>query len=813
MIDGSSWRIALLAMVLIAPTVAAAPPAPILTSPSSTDGQEISDLALDPTGQFAMAVVVADTQNVGGGILGSGSPVGPSKPDVYTCDFAPVTSSASAQSCIAARHRNDPTTGTLAQSVAATSFRPLGSSGITARYAVGGPTTKVSFWSSTEQSSRWEANVPGEQPVINVSITPNGTRLIAATDAAIGASSRLFVYDTAQTSGLLKWEFNLTDAEGQRNGVRVRDMEHPRTGRYLVVGTSPSSGSTNGALLFFDAHDDARPSAPAGKAAVAGSVTDVEVSHNGNALVVGTSTAIYYFELPHGLPDPQRLPWSRSPSAAGASAVAISGDGERFAAAFGETIHFYRHINDSRIAEEIGQGYATGAPVADLAFDRSGRLLVAVSGNKVFGFAANQTSPIWSFDATQASNGGLDGPLRKVELSEGADRLVVAGKTKIMPYQTRAAATLASTGNTTITGIPGTSIRETLRVTNTGSIEDEFSFRVTRPVGWTGANPEPVALLPDGPTHDGSRLVNMTIEVPPGHEPGRFPVTIDVFSSAMRNASRTNDERIATLQLNLVVPRSVSIAIEPGEERFNMVKGGEKVLPVTFRNTGNAGGLVNLSVQQEVTRGSPWNARLEETQLDLGAGNEQTVNLVIEAPADGASGDRNTLTIVAREGAYESKRSVTAYIEPEFGAELTANNETLEFTQRAPRVISIDVHNTGNTDDVYNLSYQVSEGSASEWKITLGAETVEVPRGQTRKVGVTVEPLVATPQTATLTIRAASQGSLGGDEGSVGIGLLYREPDREEDDNSFIPGPSPALVLAVIALAGIVRRATGGRRG
>lgn len=806
MIDGSSWRVAILVAALVLPTAIAAAPSPILTSPSGTEGQPLVDLAMDPSGQYVGAVVVADTAAVN---QLPGIPVSQTKPDVYLCDFGAVTSSSSAQSCVAGRHRDEASsTDRLQQSIAVTSYRPAGTSGLTARYAVGGPGDRIGFWSSTEQSARWETTLPGDDPVLNVSISPNGTRLIAVTDAAIGRGSVLYVYDTAGTNGALKWQFNLTNSEGQANGVRVRDMDHSRTGRYLAVGTTPGSNGGSASVIFLDIHADTRPTTPAGRTAVQGSVWDIELSDNGDALVVGTSTSVYYYPLASGLPSSELLPWSRNPSAEGATSVTISGDGTRFAAASGETIHFYRHINDSRVAEEIGQGYNAGAPVSDLAYDRTGRLLVAIAGNKVFGFAANQTSPIWSFDATSPATGALDGPLTKVAVNDGGERFVVAGRTKIMPYATSAAATLAPVTSGTIEARPGSTVRVDYRITNTGSLEDEFQFRATVPVGWPSASaPAHVALLPDA-----SAVVSLNVTVPEGHQPGTFRVTLDAHAASLRNASR--ESRVASADVDLRVPRAVALTIEPGEERFEIPKGNAFTLPVTIRNTGNAGGLVNLSADQSLSRGSPWSLVYERDQVEIGAGNEVTVNLVIDAPTDGASGDRNLITLVAREGAYEVERVVTAYIEPEFGVELSYGNETgsLEFTGRAPQTISIAVRNSGNTDDAYNLTHEISGSAVNDWTVTISRPQIDVQRGQTRNVGITVTPNVAEPRAASLVIRAVSQNSLDAEEGSVAINLVYRAPDPEEDDGSFIPGPSTALVVAFVALAALGARLRGGRR-
>lgn len=805
MIDGSLRRVALVTLVLVFPVAFAAGPTPNLTSPSSTDGQEVTDLAFDPTGQYAMAVVAVDTGvAIPGNPLGGTSPVA-NKADVFPCDFGPVSTPNAAKSCISARHAATPTsTQSVLQSVSATSFAVSG--GLTARFAVGGPAELVSLWSSTEQAPRWSRNVPGQQngdntvrqDVVNVSIAPDATRIAAVTEGEIGGTPRVVVYDG---TGALQWEYNLTDADGAKTGLVPGAVTHSRDGRFLFVGLG--SSANRGTLLTFDAKG-AKPSALSAlqPQALSGSVRDIAVSDNASAVAVGTSSGVYYFRIVGGQ---LQVPFYREPSADGVQAVALSRDGERFAAASGRQVHFYRHTGTTAVAEAIGS-YATASHVADVAYDATGRLLVAAAGERVYGFTPGRTEPLWSFDATSGS-AGLDAPLRKVAVSEGAERIVVAGRTKIMPYLTATAASLALVGDATRTAIPGTVVTVPFRVQNTGSLEDEFRFRAEGPVGWTARPPDPVALLPDG-----SALVNVTIEVPAGHAPGSFPLTLEAHSSALQNQSRTS--LVASARTTLAVPRSVSLVLTPAEERFELPKQGEKIVPITIRNVGNAGGLVNLTIEQLPNRGDRWEVRLAEAQVNVDAAGERTVDLTVLAPTDGLSGDSNLITIVAREGSHEARRNVTAYVEPEFGAELIPlTPDTLEFTGRAAQTITVAVRNTGNTDDEYNITATVSGSAASDWRVTVHQEKLSVPRGGNRTVTITITPNVAEPRSATLTLRAISQGDFQGKEATRTLGLEAKPVEPTPPDEDGIPAAGALVALGgALGAAVVLRRTRGGRR-
>lgn len=793
MLDDSfaRWIIVGLVASLVVPGVLAAPPATNLETAASTDGQDITGLALDPTGQYVVAVV-----NMGPTKL---LPLPGQTPqrDIYSCDFGAVSSVNRGVGCAGINHANG-YSSTSTGSAQAVDY--MFNSTFGGRFAVAGPGTTISMWSGLESNPRWETNTSTGNTALNVSISPSATRVVAgvapANPSAAG-SIEVYAGGAGSTGQSPLWTWPLDDA-------RPTSMDFARTGKFLAVGT------TKGVIFLNPDGPQPQTLAATHPVDTGAAVRQLAVARDGQAVAAATARGVYFIPMfTNGTP--QELRWSRD-LAGGAQRVALSLDGERFAAASGTKIYFYRHLNTGNVAEQAGEPYDTGSPVGDLAYDATGSLLVAVSGSRVYGFGPDDSAPAWSFDATTTSRGALDAPLRKVVVSDGGERIVVAGKTKFMPYRTTATATASFLDVDRAAVKPGETARFTFTVTNTGSIADNYTFLANFPVGWNGAGPDTVTLGPDK-----TATLNLTVDVPAGQSPGVYSVSVQIRSQYLATHGATN-AAVAGPAHNFTIPRSVVLNVTTLEERIPQLRaGGEQTVPVTIRNRGNAEGVVNLTVDQLLTRGSSWNVYFTTPQVRIPGGAERIVNMVITAPNDAASGDRNDITIIAREGPIgqvansEARRLVTVYVDPKFGAELTAPNSSYEFAPGELRSILVKVLNTGNTDDVYNITTTVTpSGVVNDWRVSVDKTNVTIPRGESRTITVGVRPGVSDPREASLVVKAISKGSGESESSATTIALLPKQATTTPE-TSLIPAPGLGIVLALVGLAAVaVRR--GGRR-
>lgn len=793
MLDGSFWRTALIAILLLAPVAAAAPPAKNLDAPTSLEGQDLTDFALDSTGQFGMAVVALSAK-----IPGTLLTPPDAKRDVYPCNFGPATTPTSGQPCRGLNHGTS-VSGTpgAGQSVDATSYPSTG--GVAARYAVGGPGPTISLWSHSQDTALWTKSVGDNFVVVNVSVAPEGKRVAAGlSPSSMTGGGRIAVFDGA--SGNLLWDYNLTESGV---GVRPTSLDWSRSGGILAVGTS------SGVFLFQG--DGTRPTSAPGGITSTGLVHKVVLSEDGSTLAVAAANGVFYAHLRREggkvLADASSV-YNRQFNDGAATDVAMSLDGARFAAVSGNKIHFFARNNTAVLAEPVGDAFDAGAKVADITYDAKGSLLVAIAGDNVYGFGRSRNAPIWSFTATKPELGALDGPLRKVAVSDGAERVVVAGKTKLMVYGSvvNARGVLASpSGATTIA--PATEFPLTLTVTNTGSLPDNYTLVVNSPVGWSTSGVPTLSLDPEQ-----SGQVNFTVAAPAGQTPGSFGVEVRIRSQAQLAATGRSDVWVAGAAYNLTVPRSVALVVEVEDEKIELRQGGDFTLPLKIRNQGNAEGVVNLSATQETTRGASWDIRFSSPQLRIRAGESVDLSMLITAPADGASGERNIITVHAKEGTtVDAKKEIIAYVDPIFGAELRTTNTTLTFAPGDIRTVSVTIQNVGNTEDVYNLTQLLTPvGATNDWRVTLDREQVTIPRGETRTVGVTVKPAVSEPRDATLTLRTQSQSDPEKREDTLVLTLLAAAPEPTDDDDRLLPLPAPLWIVALVAAVALLRR--GGRQ-
>lgn len=813
MFDGRLIRTAtVLALLLFVPAASAAVPASDRPTADGTDGQDITDMGADPTGQFVAAVVAFDAAKTSAPVLpiGGGTTTNNHK-DVYICDYGTYRNQGGT-SCRGLKHSLAPLetpTPNAPQRVAVTYVDAGGRAGL---YAVVGPDSKISLWSHGSDTALWStmaANLgTSSQLALNVTLSRDATRVVvgaAPTSPTAGGSIEV----RFGNNGTAVWTMPLQEASGSPN-VRPTSLDYARTGGILAIGTT--------AGVLFANPDGDRPSGQLGGITQAETVSKVQLSNDGQYVVASSTKGVFFAKI---VPGAKPTVTSNSSVfnrdfASDAHDATISGDGSYFAAAAGNALYFYHRLDTASGVEPIREVLDLGTRVASIDMDEKGHLLVAVAGNTVFGFDPRTGNELWRFDATQASAGTLDVPLRKVSVSDDAQRILVAGKTRTMAYSSVLGATATlSTASGQATIAPTQTSTLTLTAKNIGSLVDNLSFQVKTPVGWPSASANDVRLKPD---ETGTVQINVT--APIGQAPGVYAVLVNAQSEQLRDLNlRRNSAApsiVATTAFNFTIQRSVVLKVEAPDARLLLRQGGEQTVPVVLKNEGNAEGVVNLSVRQELTRGASWDVRFEGgDQVRVPASGSKTVNMIVGAPSDAGSGDRNVITIRAKEGdTVEATDQVTAYVDAQFGAELRTNKTTWEFYPGQVQVIRLNVTNIGNTDDVYNLTGNVTPTSvASDWRVTIETPQVSVPRGATKVVSVSVKAVASDAREASLTLRSVSQSSPDSQENSLILNLLSipRPPTEDPNEDKLLPAPAPLWAALLLALVALGRSRAGGR--
>jgi len=282
-----------------------------------------------------------------------------------------------------------------------------------------------------------------------------------------------------------------------------------------------------------------------------------------------------------------------------------------------------------------------------------------------------------------------------------------------------------------------------------------------------------------------------------------------------QGASKTS---LAGPGVNFTIPRAVVLNVTTSDDRLPPLRvGGDITEPVTIRNLGNAEAVVNLSATQIVSRGAQWPVRFDtDHDIRIAAGGEVTVSMIVSAPSDAASGDRDDITILAREGRpgvdaviSDATKLVTVYVDPHFGSELSSLNASFEFLPGELKQIPVTIQNSGNTEDTYNVTFTITPATfQNDWRVTLDHDHFTIPRGERRTIILTVRPGVSNPREATLLVKAASKGSGETETSTITLSLAGKLPPTTASHNP-IPDVAPALAAGIVAVAALVRR---GRR-
>lgn len=818
---GRALPFALLVVLLASPVLPVAQGAPPRAhdTAQATGTAEVSDLALDPTGTFAVAVehqpatsTLPTSCPLG---LCGGTPVSnPPAPIVWACDFG-----ASSQGCRSVSHSKTTSVASTQQAVSVTSYQSA--QGLAQVYAIAGPGDLISYYSASSATPNWEVSLSGslqnpsaERPAAtNVSIAPDGQHVLVGTTTTGSAGGLLLYYDAFGTQ---RWAFALVDAA--QNPTHATSLAWSRNGAVVAIGTTSGLEILQPSETSPSSSDNFHPfnTTP---------VNEVAISAGGDVIAAATQGYTYYVRVDPATRDVVRPVYSRQAlNGADVGAVAMSLDGERFASASGSRISFFHATHNSAIAQFDGE-YDAGVPVTDLSYDGTGRLLVAAAGANVLGFSPDRTTPIWTLDAAAA---GVGTPVRRVKVAdawyngvyhpvEDAARVVVAGRTNVAAFDVVESATAALLAPSGTAIAPNVAIPLQLNVRNTGSLTDNFSFVVQPPLTtgtapWIVSGASPVRLAPDE-----SASVWFNLTAPPGQTPGTYPVSIEVHAAGFtgRGACANPADALVCPTLNLTLARSVVLTVGGSDEKRLLKQGAEDTVKISVTNSGNALGIVNLTATQTLTRGSQWPLDFKPArQLQIAPGQTVNVDVVYSAPNDAVSGDRNLVTVYAKEGEVTAMKNFTAFVDAVFGSELNATNSSLQLLPGEERTLTLNVHNTGNTEDLYNLTYSIAPASANntDWRVVLAKPQVSVPIGQIRPVALIIKPLVAQPRDATLTLTATSTGDPAGSQSSFVIALSAKPVvTSPTSKGNFLPAPSPLMVLGLVAVAALARR-LGGRR-
>ncbi|HVX12981.1 MAG TPA: DUF4214 domain-containing protein [Pirellulales bacterium] len=290
--------------------------------------------------------------------------------------------------------------------------------------------------------------------------------------------------------------------------------------------------------------------------------------------------------------------------------------------------------------------------------------------------------------------------------------LVLAGQPVLPPSQPDARGVVATITPAQATAGQSNPAVYTITLTNTGSVADTYSLSGLFPTGFTGTFSQTSVMVPPGVSN--FRDVKLTLTPPAGAAAQSYPFTV--------TATSTSD---ATVQGQVsgtasVVAQGVQVSLTPGSG----APGGTFELKVT--NTGSATDTFNLALA------SPGGlvSTLGTNTVTLAAGASQSVPITTNAANFADPGDLSLTGIATSQtnGAVQDQATASLAIAStqSVTAAFTPTQQTL--TQPGATSFSLQVKNTGNTEDSYSATIVGTTGGVTASLVGLdGQPTQSVP--------------------------------------------------------------------------------------
>jgi uncharacterized membrane protein len=327
-------------------------------------------------------------------------------------------------------------------------------------------------------------------------------------------------------------------------------------------------------------------------------------------------------------------------------------------------------------------------------------------------------------------------------------------------------------------GKPGENVTFSVRVTNTGKVDDNYYLSASDSMGW-----------------DNLRLNDNTFTISAGenrtttlriHIPNN--AVVGTSSRITVTATSRTDVTIGNSGICMVsvIPPQVRVSISPSED--NAAQGEALDFAVTVTNMGTATYTFTMTASDIEN----WGPTISPTPITLAGGASRTgITLSVTVPSTATEGDSTMITVTATsqtDNAIENSATCTAYcrVVPTWrGVQVTispsednaAQGEALDFT--------VTVKNTGELDDTYDLT--VSDDAL--WGALLDEDTLTIlaHENTTVTVSVTVPSDAAEGDSTMITVTATSRGDPTVSDSATCTTTAAKAP----------PSPSPIVPIAV----------------
>ena len=347
----------------------------------------------------------------------------------------------------------------------------------------------------------------------------------------------------------------------------------------------------------------------------------------------------------------------------------------------------------------------------------------------------------------------------------------------------------------------------TVRVNNLGNTDDDFTINWDAagiPSGWNLNVDTSGSMVTDSISWSGFYQFEVVLSVPSDALAG----TTATFSmSAFSNGDST---QTATQDFTATVSQHHGVSLSVDSESKENSPGQAVDFIFNITNTGNGQDTFSIIVEGPAV----WNPVLGQDNISVDAVSGSQFTLTVSIPSDkdaGANSGDIVVTVLSSddESTANSTVSVTTSQVYDIGlGYVSGSNGTATVTQETQILLKLNVTNNGNGIDTLALAM----ANAPSWA-SLGAETMQIGRGQTQAITITLSPdaaaLSGRDYTFQVVVTSADGSEYNSPDFSANIevkqttgGGEVEVEDIESDDDSSTPGFG--LIASLLALTTLV---------
>ncbi|MCP4358554.1 MAG: choice-of-anchor B family protein [Chloroflexi bacterium] len=294
------------------------------------------------------------------------------------------------------------------------------------------------------------------------------------------------------------------------------------------------------------------------------------------------------------------------------------------------------------------------------------------------------------------------------------------------------------TETTSLSGNLGDVLNYTVWVTNTGNVTDTYDLALNS--GWSSSlSSNQLSVQPANST-----AVTAHITVPSNAAAG------DLDTATLDITSQMDSIISATISLTTTANAFYAISAVAEDDTLGTLPGQTVTYTLHLTNTGNLTDTFDLAVA------GVWNATLSASDVTLIPGEASMTTVWVDIPPSALSNEADMTSFTATSQSDNSANSLvqlTTTAVANYNVTIMAVNDTQTAKQGQTVTYTLQITNTGNLSDTYNLT------ASGIWTTTLSSTSITINAGQSAQINVMVElPSTFGNETDIISVTATSQG-------------------------------------------------------